>query len=173
MIVAFAAYPNTVTKYFADSIHKFNPTSQISLDVLGIEESDVYALLSFDRAAFDFFITTKDEIVQKKEATSIYEGLSTEITHLTELFFELFNKINVATSVSRQLKNTFVKKTIELFKLFIESGFSNKHMIHAFVAYMYFNLSRHNAMFNPELEPISLREQDRSKWDTDLINQGL
>ncbi len=44
---------------------------------------------------------------------------------------------------------------------------------HALVALMLFNLSRFEARFNDEGEPVELEHQDRSKWDRDMIRVAV
>ncbi len=96
-----------------------------------------------------------------------------EIIKLADMFFKLLNKINYSAAINKSLKKSFISKVIGLFKLFNKSHYSTKQTIHAFIAYLYFNLSRQETIFSAGKKLVSLREQDRSKWDQDLINEGL
>ena len=92
---------------------------------------------------------------------------------ILEIFRFDNNKINYSCDIEQGVKKLFILKAVRLFELFAEIRFVNKHVIHAFLAYLYFNLSRQDTIFSKEGEIISLREQDRSKWDVELINKGL
>lgn len=141
--------------------------------VLDINRDEVASLLAVDLNTIDTLINKKNEILQTCSYTTDLFKTQNEIINLADLFFELLNKINYSEAINKNLKKSFIFKVIGLFKLFIESGYSNKQTIHAFISYLYFNLSRQDTIFSAERKLISLREQDRSKWDVQLINKGI
>nr|WP_298925164.1 sigma-70 family RNA polymerase sigma factor [uncultured Allomuricauda sp.] len=64
-------------------------------------------------------------------------------------------------------------ESIRLVKLLTESiNIKNKTDCYALLALMYFNISRFNSRVSSEGEIIDLKEQDRSKWDSQLIQSG-
>ncbi|UII79085.1 RNA polymerase sigma factor [Flagellimonas sp. CMM7] len=64
-------------------------------------------------------------------------------------------------------------EAIRLVKLLTEStNITNKTECYALLALMYFNISRFNSRISEDGEIIDLKEQDRSKWDAQLIQTG-
>ncbi|PWL38459.1 RNA polymerase subunit sigma-24 [Flagellimonas aquimarina] len=64
-------------------------------------------------------------------------------------------------------------EAIRLVKLLADSdNILNKTECYALLALMYFNISRFNSRISDEGEIIDLKQQDRSKWDSNLIQTG-
>ncbi|NIX14443.1 MAG: hypothetical protein GWN11_00805 [Candidatus Dadabacteria bacterium] len=141
--------------------------------VLEISRDEAANLLDSGLHTIETLINKKNEILKDCSYTSDLIKTESEIINLADLFFELVNKINYSKAINKSLKKRFIYKVIGLFKLLNESGKSNKQTIHAFISYLYFNLSRQDTIFSADRKLISLREQDRSKWDEQLINKGI
>lgn len=144
--------------------------------IFNIDTANISKLLSVDKSAMPIVLGKTKEILSVEISFLDIENLKNldnEIGVLTELFYDLFNKINYSCDIEQGVKKFFILKTVRLFEQFAEVRFVNKHVIHAFLAYLYFNLSRQDTIFSKEGEIISLREQDRSKWDVELIKKGL
>jgi RNA polymerase sigma-70 factor (ECF subfamily) len=145
-------------------------------NILKIDRANAAKLLSAGSDAAAVLVSKMQEILFYELSILDLENLEntdSEISVLTDLFFELFNKINYSSDLEQGFKKSFVLKIISFFKLIIEAHSTNKHAVHALLAYLYFNLSRQDTIFSDEGKIISLREQDRSKWDTESIKKGL
>ena len=145
-------------------------------NIFKIDRANMCRLLTVDKSTVAVLVIQTEQILHK-ESSSLdlvnYESSENETEALVDLFFEIFNKMNYSTVIEQVFKKSFILKIIRFFNHFTEIRCSNKNMIHALLAYLYFNLSRLDTMFSNEGNLISLREQDRSKWDKDLIKKGL
>ena len=142
-------------------------------NILKIDRANIYRLLSVDSSSVDLLISKTGQILTEKSSSIGLENPDSEIDVLTDLFFDLFNKTKYSSVIEQDFKKSFILKIIDFFKSIIETHFTKKHIIHALLAYFYFNLSRQDTVISNEGKIISLREQDRSKWDKDLIKKGL
>ena len=144
--------------------------------IFKIDTANISKLLSVDKSTVPIVLGKTKQILSVEISfldLENLENLDNEIGVLTDLFYDLFNKINYSCDIEQGVKKFFILKTVRLFELFAEVRFVKKHAIHAFLAYLYFNLSRQDTIFSKEGQIISLREQDRSKWDVELIDKGL
>ncbi len=86
----------------------------------------------------------------------------------------LFNEGYSSTQGDQLLKEEFCLEAIRLAEIILESkSFQDISDVHALLALMYFNVSRFNTRTNKIGELLELAQQDRSQWNSTLIQLGL
>ncbi len=110
---------------------------------------------------------TEFEIPGVKE---INERLSVVLNSI----YLLFNEGYSASSGNKIIRFELCLESIRLTRLIIESDLIiNKGEAHALLSLMNFNASRFISRISEEGEIITMENQDRSKWDKNLINSGI
>jgi len=86
---------------------------------------------------------------------------------------ELHNKIFYSSDYSSSFKKSFFFKAVNLFLSIAKLNLHNKTKLYALISHICFITSKLVSAFDKYNRPITLREQDRSKWDRKLIIKGL
>lgn len=86
-----------------------------------------------------------------------------------ELFYKGYNCNNTEKTVFPELCHSAIKLT----RLLADNKSTAIPETHALLAWMLFNSSRLNSMQDEKGNLLTLREQDRSLWDTGMIEEGF
>lgn len=84
----------------------------------------------------------------------------------------LFNEGYYSTNSNTVINKEVCFEAIRLCNMLIESPLTNKPIVNALLALMYFHASRLNARMNEQGEHILYDEQNTDLWDKDMISTG-
>lgn len=101
------------------------------------------------------------------------ENLERQLPTVLHILYLIFNEGYKASGGETLLKKDLCFEAIRLLSLLTEIPGCNKPETHALLALMYLHSSRFSARTGSNGEIITLKEQDRSKWDRDLIQKGI
>lgn len=90
-----------------------------------------------------------------------------------KIIYLLFNEGYKSAEGENLIRTELCDDAIRLNRVLIESEICNTPAANALIALMHFHASRFNARTDDEGNVITLEYQDRSKWDQELIRQGL
>ncbi|WP_462251610.1 RNA polymerase sigma factor [Ekhidna sp.] len=90
-----------------------------------------------------------------------------------KIIYLLFNEGYKSAEGDKLMRTDLCEDAIRLNKILIESEICNTPAANALMALMHFHVSRFNARIDEHGNAITLEYQDRSKWDQNLIQQGL
>lgn len=90
-----------------------------------------------------------------------------------KIIYLLFNEGYKSAEGENLIRTELCDDAIRLNRVLIESEICNTPAANALIALMHFHASRFNARTDDEGNVITLEHQDRSKWDQELIRQGL
>lgn len=137
---------------------------EISSSLLKKEETVAKA---YTRAKKKF---KKDEIkLLLPPANEIEKRLDMVLKIIYLLFNEGYKSAEGANLIRREL----CEDAIRLIRVLLESEICNTPAANALIALMLFHTSRFEARTDDEGQVITLEDQDRSKWNHQLIEQGL
>jgi len=89
------------------------------------------------------------------------------------IIYLLFNEGYKTTEGDTLIQKGLCKEAIRLTNILLESEACNISMTNALMALMLFHSSRFESRVNEQGELVTLENQDRSKWDLGLIEDGL
>jgi len=85
----------------------------------------------------------------------------------------LFNEgYNTSSGKNQVLSNDLCLEAMRLCLLLTENELTNQPKVNALLSLMCFNASRFSSRISPTGDIVLYKEQDRSLWDSNLINQG-
>lgn len=99
--------------------------------------------------------------------------LEKRLEMVLKIIYLLFNEGYKSAEGADLLRKELCEEAIRLNKVLLESEICNTPSANALISLMYFHSSRFDARVNEVGEIVTLEHQDRSKWNQDLINQGL
>ncbi|MGE5107909.1 MAG: RNA polymerase sigma factor [Sphingobacteriales bacterium] len=117
----------------------------------------------------------KQQFREKKIEYEIPSGnelesrLDNVLTAIYLLFNEGYNSAQHTVIIRRDLQD----EAIRLCELLIENNHTRNPKVYALLALMYVTVARNNARIDKEGNILLLQQQDRSLWDTALIERGL
>lgn len=111
----------------------------------------------------------------KKEVGSLHppgkDKLPQRLSVVLKIIYLLFNEGYRVTKGDQLMNHTLTSEAIRLGILLIRR-YSAYHELNALMALMYFQASRFKARCDESGNLLSMKEQDRSLWDQELINIG-
>lgn len=90
-----------------------------------------------------------------------------------KIIYLLFNEGYKSAEGENLIRKELCEDAIRLNQVLLSSEICNTPTANALMALMHFHASRFNARTDDEGNAISLEEQDRSKWDQQMISRGL
>ena len=99
--------------------------------------------------------------------------LAARLDGVLATLYLLFNEGYKASSGDRLLREDLCHEAIRLTRLLVGHPAGDTPRAHALLALMLFNGSRFPTRLDEEGELLRLEEQDRGRWDRDLIDLGL
>ncbi len=100
-------------------------------------------------------------------------GLQSRLKVVLKVIYLLFSEGYAASVGTSIIKKDICLEAIRLALLLTENAYCNKPETNALIALMCFHTSRFEARVDDNLELVDLEHQNRSKYNLELINQGL
>ena len=144
--------------------------------VLGIDTQCFQIILRLPSADIKIKIDELDESLKPLNTDFIpldNEKILIEIGSYAGLLKELFNRIFYSPDFDKNFKKLFFLKTVNLALSLSKLGTDTNPSLYAFISNIFFITSKLSAAFDHRNRPVTLREQDRLKWDKRLITKGL
>ncbi|MFI6322819.1 sigma-70 family RNA polymerase sigma factor [Nonomuraea sp. NPDC050556] len=116
----------------------------------------------------------KRTLAERNVPFELPEGseLAERLASVLEVIYLIFNEGYSATSGDDLMRPALTREAMRLGGLLAELA-PHEAEVHGLVALMEIQASRAEARTGPSGEPIQLHEQDRSRWDRQLINRGF
>lgn len=89
------------------------------------------------------------------------------------IIYLLFNEGYKTTEGDTLVQRGLCKEAIRLASILIESEASKLSITHSLLALMYFHSSRFDSRADTSGNLVTLEDQDRTKWDQELIEKGM
>ena len=99
--------------------------------------------------------------------------LSLRLDAVLQTLYLLFNEGYKASGGERLVRNDLCHEAIRLLALLVAHPAGNQPSAQALLALMLFNSARLDSRVDAEGNLLRLEEQDREKWDADLIARGM
>lgn len=132
------------------------------------------------------FLTTESNINKRlvrarktiKEANIPFEvpvgsQLEARLSSVLETIYLLFNEGYNSTSEDYPIRYELCEEAIRLAEIIVQNPSIQSSNAHALLALMLFNTARFSSRINELGDTISLEQQDRSKWNQEMIKKGL
>ncbi|MBC8039755.1 MAG: sigma-70 family RNA polymerase sigma factor [Opitutaceae bacterium] len=155
------------------------PDAQVilALKVLcGFSTGEIARAFFASEAAIEKQLTrTKQRIKESNIAFDLPDGenLAPRLDGVLAALYLLFNEGYKASSGERLLREDLCRESLRLAELLLTHPVGNTTRTHALVALMLLTSARFPARLDDQGALLRLDEQDRSKWDSRLINEGL
>jgi len=107
----------------------------------------------------------------KLEIPSVHE-LESRTGAVLNAIYLLFNEGYNSTNSNDLIREDLIEEAMMLCKLLTENKHTQLPEVYALMALMCFHTSRSNSRLTAEGEIILLKDQDRNKWDRQLIQRG-
>jgi RNA polymerase sigma-70 factor (ECF subfamily) len=101
------------------------------------------------------------------------EELSERLRAVLQTLYLLFNEGYKASFGEKLIREDLCHEAIRLSALLVEHPAGNRPVTHALLALMCLNAARFDARVDAEGNILRLQEQDRSRWNFELIGRGL
>ncbi|HEX9048369.1 MAG TPA: sigma-70 family RNA polymerase sigma factor [Verrucomicrobiae bacterium] len=133
------------------------------------------AFLSSEAAIAKRLVRAKQKIAEAKIAFEIPVGedLRQRLDGVLQSLYLLFNEGYKAATGDRLVREDICHEAIRLTELLARHPPGNRPKTHALLALMFFNAARLATRVDEEGNLLRLREQDRSRWDNELIARGM
>jgi RNA polymerase sigma factor (sigma-70 family) len=99
--------------------------------------------------------------------------LNNRLDNVLMAIYLLFNEGYNSTQHEDLIRNDLMKEAIRLCELICRSTAVKHSDVHALIALICFTASRNDARLDAEGNILLLKEQDRSKWNKQLIEKGI
>jgi RNA polymerase sigma-70 factor (ECF subfamily) len=133
------------------------------------------AFLTTDAAISKRLTRAKQKIAEAKIPFEIPSGveLSGRLDGVLQSLYLLFNEGYKASAGDKLIREDICNEAIRLADLLAKHAAGNRPKTHALLALMLLNASRAPARVDDEGNLLRLREQDRTKWNTQMIARGM
>ena len=133
------------------------------------------AFLTTDAAIATRLTRAKQKIAEAKIPFEIPSGaeLSGRLDGVLQSLYLLFNEGYKASAGDKLVREDISEEAIRLADLLAKHPSGNRPKTHALLALMLLNASRAPARVDDEGNLLRLREQDRTKWNPQMIARGL
>jgi RNA polymerase sigma factor (sigma-70 family) len=99
--------------------------------------------------------------------------LAARLDAVLQTLYLLFNEGYKASAGERLVREDLCLEAIRLMTFLTEHPAGNQPRVHALLALMLFNAARLAARSDPEGNLVRLEEQDRGRWNQEMINRGM
>ncbi len=133
------------------------------------------AFLTTDSAIAKRLTRAKQKIAEAKIPFEIPAGkeLSQQLDGVLQSLYLLFNEGYKASAGDKLIREDICEEAIRLADLLAKHPSGNQAKAHALLALMLLNAARTPARVDDEGNLLRLREQDRSKWNREMIARGM
>jgi len=142
----------------------------------GFDEKEIAAGFLMSTAALaKRLVRARHKIRESKIALEIPAGaaLKTRLDAVLQTLYLLFNEGYKASQGDELVRRDLCEEAIRLATLLVEHPAGNQPKTHALLALMLFNAARFGSRADAAGNILLLAEQDRSLWNTELIDRGL
>jgi RNA polymerase sigma-70 factor (ECF subfamily) len=101
------------------------------------------------------------------------QDLAPRLEGVLHSLYLLFNEGYKASVGDRLVRNDICEEAIRLTQLLAAHPAGNRPQVHALLALMLFNAARFAARLDEQGQLLRLQDQDRSRWDQQLIASGM
>ena len=156
-----------------------SPDAQVALALkvlCGFSTGEIARAFMSNEAAIEKQITrTKERIRKAGVGFVLPEGaeLSSRLDGVLAALYLLFNEGYKASAGEKLLREELCREAIRLTRLLVEHPAGRTPGSHALLAFMLLTAARFPARVDEQGDLLRLDDQDRSKWDHALIEQGL
>jgi len=115
----------------------------------------------------------RKQLRENKVSFEIPKEINEHLAIVQKTIYLLFNEGYSPTQKNELIRLDLCLEAMRLVKILISNeSIEEKTNCYALLALMQFNASRFEARLNTDNSIIEMKNQDRSKWDKDLINSG-
>lgn len=142
----------------------------------GFGTSEIARALFLKDSTVDKRLTRAKERLREEQVPTdlpIGESLDQRLNGVYRTLYLLFNEGYKASSGEALVREDLCAEAIRLARLLAELPAGNRPRTHALLALMLLNASRLDARVDDRGNMLLLRDQDRSKWNQELIALGL
>ncbi len=158
-----------------DSISKDAQLSLI-LKILG-----GFSISEIANAFFTSTETIKKRLVRARKklrennvSFQLTTNVQNEIPTILEAIYLLFNEGYSPSEKNKLIRKELCFEAIRLAEILKSNAMVvDKSSCYALLSLMYLNASRFDSRWNEENQAVEMRDQDRSKWNKELINKGI
>ena len=132
------------------------------------------ALLKKDEAIAKAYTRAKQKLKdhQIKPDVPTQQVAEERLGVILKVLYLLFNEGYKSSSGDQLIKKDLCLESLRLTKILSDSVFGDHPNVNALLALMCFHISRFDSRINEKGELLTLEEQDRSKWNDELIERG-
>ncbi|MEQ9425473.1 MAG: sigma-70 family RNA polymerase sigma factor [Cyclobacteriaceae bacterium] len=132
------------------------------------------ALLKKDEAVAKAYTRAKGKLkeIQMKPELPSKDQVKERLAVILKVLYLLFNEGYKSSTGDDLIKKDLCLESMRLNKILCDSPFGEISEINALMALMCFHSSRFEARIGSEGELLNLEDQDRSKWNAELIETG-
>ena len=141
----------------------------------GLGNSEVArALIKKDEAVAKAYTRAKQKLrdFKIKPAVPSKEKAKEHLTVILKVLYLLFNEGYKSSSGNHLIKKDLCLESMRLTKILCDSPFEKHPEVNALMALMCFHTSRFDSRIGENGELLTLKEQDRSSWNGELIETG-
>jgi len=134
-----------------------------------------HAFLSSEETITKRLYRAREKLREEKIAFEIPTGwgFASRLGSVLSVIYLLFNEGYSSSNSDTHIREDLCEEAIRLCILLSEHPAGNNPQSYALLALMCFNAARFDARVDDHGSIILLKEQDRSKWNNELINQGI
>ena len=132
------------------------------------------ALLKSEEAVAKAYSRAKQKLKQSTENFIVPVGpqLNRRVDIILKIIYLMFNEGYNTTQGSSLIRRDLCEEAMRLTQLILENRLLRKPKVHALLALMCFQASRFDARVDANGRLLTLEEQDRSRWDQEMIQKG-
>ncbi|MDN5200893.1 sigma-70 family RNA polymerase sigma factor [Fulvivirgaceae bacterium BMA10] len=133
------------------------------------------ALLKKEDAVAKAYTRAKAKLKNANVSLEVPEGedLKNRLSVVLKIIYLLFNEGYTTSTDETLIRRDMCFEAIRLNKLLAENNFFHSAEAHALMALMHFHASRFDARLDANGKLLTLDQQDRKLWDTNLINLAI
>lgn len=133
------------------------------------------SLFKSEDAVAKAYLRSKEKLKETGFILSVPSGyeLNQRLENLLRIIYLLFNEGYKASHGTSLIRKDLCFEAIRLTKHMLEHPALPNHHVNALMALMHFQASRFESRISEDGALLTLKEQDRGKWDRKLIAEGL
>jgi len=119
-------------------------------------------------------VRARKKLKSKKMSFAVDESFGDHVPTVLKAIYLLFNEGYSPAQKNKLIRKELCFEAIRLIELLKDNrNVEDKDDCHALLSLMYLNASRFDSRMNGMNEVVEMKDQDRSLWNKELINQGI
>ncbi len=119
-------------------------------------------------------VRARKKLRENKVTFSLHDGIENEIPTIIQAIYLLFNEGYSPSEKNMLIRKELCFEAIRLAEIINDnSKIEDKESCHALLSLMYLNAARFDARLNESNVAIEMKDQDRSRWNKQLIDKGI